>query len=53
MSYKHALDLKKYKGKTICIEQDEPLPSFLYELQAVVIHKGRELDHGHYVALTK
>lgn len=54
VSYKHALDLSKFRDKEqSAYEPGEEEPSFLFELMGVIIHKGAEMDRGHYLSLAK
>ena len=48
ISYKHTLDISKYVDSKTCRDQ-----STEYELFGMIIHKGLEMDRGHYICLFK
>ena len=52
ISYKHALDIEPFMSDEKPTNQDND--SFTkYELFGMIIHKGREMDRGHYICLFK
>lgn len=47
IGYKHVLDVSKYMGS-----REEGTPT-TYHLFGMIIHKGKEMDRGHYISLFK
>jgi ubiquitin C-terminal hydrolase len=52
ISYKHALDIEPFMSSEKPTNQD-PDSFTKYELFGMIIHKGREMDRGHYICLFK
>lgn len=50
INYKHVLDIGKYLEKS---KDSSQSPSVPYTLFGMIIHKGKEMDRGHYISLFK
>ena len=51
ISYKHIIDISKYMAK-YKVDNDNG-ESSEYTLFGMIIHKGKEMDRGHYISLYK
>ena len=51
ISYKHSIDISKYVQKH---KQHDPNSNqYRYSLYGMIIHKGKEMDRGHYTSVFK
>ena len=49
ISYEHVVDV----GKFVSTQDGESTSSLKYVLYGMIIHKGKEMDRGHYISLFK
>lgn len=50
ISYKHIIDISKFVEKPKGVPANTPIR---YHLFGMIIHKGKEMDRGHYICLFK